>query len=44
MEYKVMAGKMLLGRTSDYAEAVEWMNLHNEMRRGGAYAHIVECD
>lgn len=44
MEYKVMAGKMLLGRTSDYAEAVEWMNRHNEMRVCGPYARIVECE
>jgi hypothetical protein len=44
MDYKVIAGKMLLGRTSDYAQAVEWMNLHNSMRVGGAYARIVECE
>lgn len=43
IEYKVMAGKMLLGRTTDYNEAIEWMNNHNSMRVAGAYARIVEC-
>lgn len=44
MEYKVMAGKMLLGCTNDYEQAIEWMNNHNSMRVGGAYARIVECE
>ena len=44
MEYKVMAGDMLLGRTSDYRQALEWMNTHNQMKVSGSYARIVECE
>ena len=44
MEYKVIAGEVLLGRTSDFAEAVKWMNLHNETSVGGVCAHIEECE
>ena len=44
MEYKVMAGKMLLGRTESYEEALYWANLHNSMKVAGAYARIVESE
>lgn len=32
MEYKVIAGRTLLGRTSDFEEALRWVNEHNEQR------------
>lgn len=43
IEYKVMAGKMLLGRTTDYNQAIEWMNNHNLMKVAGAHARVIEC-
>ena len=40
MEYKVMAGRMLLGCTSDFEEALRWVNEHNEQRVAGNFARI----
>lgn len=40
MEYKVIAGRTLLGRTSDFEEALRWVNEHNEFRVAGNFARI----
>lgn len=38
--FKVTAGKMLLGITPDYEEALEWAATHDGLRVNGPYATI----
>ena len=42
-EYVVVAGRLTLGRTTDYNEAVRWMKSHDIMKAPGSpYARIME--
>lgn len=42
-EFVVKAGSLILGRTTDYNEAVRWMRTHDSMKAPRApYARIEE--
>lgn len=40
-EFKVMAGDLMLGITSEYAEALYWAQTHDQTRVHGPRARIV---
>lgn len=40
--YKVMVGTWELGRTRSYAEAVEWVRMHDKIVKTGRFATLIE--
>lgn len=42
--YRVMAGRMFLGITPDYEEALRWAAIHDGQRVSGPFATIREVE